>query len=172
MNNSEIDFLRDWLQNNEAVTCCWPGSVIKSRVEAALEDGVVTDAERQHLVDTLQQLVGGTLKQLAESTHVTQLIDYETPDIVFDGATFCLTGDFVYAPRAICARHTEEKGGLVKGSVSKALNYLVVGGLGSPEWKHGSFGTKIEAAMKLKPMTPNLKIIHEDHWSVALVNNS
>lgn len=34
--------------------------------------------------------------------------------------------------------------------MTKKLDYLVVGGLGSLEWKHGSFGTKIEKAMQHK----------------------
>src|SRR5690606_21700166 len=92
----EIRFLNDWLKANDAVLGTWPGDVIYSRVKEVLADGVITEAERVHLVESLQQLVGGTLSQLADSTHVTQLLPFETPEIIFAGRSFCLTGEFVY----------------------------------------------------------------------------
>jgi NAD-dependent DNA ligase len=62
---------------------------------------------------------------------------------------FCFTGDFVFGPRKLCEQAIEVRGGSISG-VSKKLHYLVVGGLGSAEWKHGSFGTKIEKAIQHK----------------------
>lgn len=82
---------------------------------------------------------------------------------------FCLTGDFVYAPRRVCAEATAARGGVVKGEVSRQIDYLVVGSLGSPEWKHGSYGTKIEKAMRLKGGPGGAPaIIREDLWAAAL----
>lgn len=164
----EIQFLNDWLKANDAVVSTWPGDVIYNRVKEVLADGVITEDERAHLVETLRQLVGGTLSQLAESTHVTQLLPCETPTITFAGSSFCLTGDFVFAPKAKCEEQIEKRGGEVKSSISKKLTYLVVGGLGSKEWKHGSFGTKIEKAMELKKAGAPICIVHEDHWAKAL----
>jgi NAD-dependent DNA ligase len=88
--------------------------------------------------------------------------------VEFAGRVFCLTGEFVYAPRASCESATEELGGSVVSGVSKKLNYLVVGGFGSPEWKHGSFGTKIEKAIALKRDGVPISIVHENHWVSAL----
>lgn len=168
LKDSEIRFLKAWLDNHSAIATTWPGDVVHSRVSAVLADGRVTTDERNHLVETLQRLVGGTLEELAASTHVTQLLPYETPPLQYPSATFCLTGDFVFAPRGACEKEILARGGLVKSSVSRKLRYLVVGGLGSPEWKHGSFGTKIEKAMELKKEGAPIFLVHEDHWAGSL----
>lgn len=57
LSDLEIDFLREWLVQNEALAASWPGDIIASRVQHVLADGVVTDDERTHLVKTLQDLV-------------------------------------------------------------------------------------------------------------------
>jgi NAD-dependent DNA ligase len=131
--DEEIRFLNAWLTENDAIAAEWPGDVIHQRVRAALADGVITGTERAHLVETLQQLIGGALEDLADSTHITGLAFDDVPRVEFSGAHFCLTGEFVFGPREKCATATEEHGGRVSRSVTKKLRYLVVGGLGSPE---------------------------------------
>ena len=166
--DDEIRFLNDWLTANDAIAASWPGDIVHQRIRAVLEDGIVTEPERAHLVQTLQQLIGGTLEDLAESTHVTQLAFDDVPDVEFTGARFCLTGEFVFAPREKCEAVIEQRGGIVSRSVTKKLRYLVVGGLGSPEWKHGSFGTKIEQAIRYKRDGLPILILHEDRWASSL----
>ena len=166
--DGEIRFLKDWLHNNSAFATAWPGDVIYQKVEDVLADGIITESERAHLVQALQQLIGGTLSDLAESKHVTQMIPFETPTMIFSGAFFCLTGDFVFAPRRVCEETISSRGGSINSLVSKKLNYLIVGGLGSEEWKHGSFGTKIEQAINFKRAGASIALVHEDHWANSL----
>ncbi len=116
----------------------------------------------------LQQLVGGSVEELAEATHVTELALDRAATVSIPEATFCLTGDFVFATRAHCESVIQKRGGFTSKSVTKKVNYVVVGGLGSPEWKHGSFGTKIEKAMDYKRQGVPLLIVHEDQWASAL----
>ena len=165
LSDAEIDFLSKWLQANEAIAAVWPGDVIYERVRGALADGRISEPERKHLVDTLQSLIGGTLDDLAESTHATSLALDDVSVVMFAERVFCLTGDFAFAPRDICAVEIEKRGGTVKPGISKKVHYLVVGGLGSPEWKHGSFGTKIEKAMELKRNGAPILLVHEDVWA-------
>jgi len=166
--DEEIRFLNEWLEKNEAIAVEWPGDVVHARIQSVLADGMVTEPERTYLINTLQQLVGGTLDELAALTHVTALAFDPVPKIDFPGNWFCLTGDFVFAPRDVCEREIENRGGIAKSAVSKKIKYLVVGGLGSPEWKHGSFGTKIEKAMQLKRDGVPLLIVQEDQWARSL----
>lgn len=166
--DEEIRFLNEWLTANDAIAASWPGDVVHQRIRAVLEDGIVTEPERAHLVQTLQQLVGGTLEELAASTHVTQLAFDDVPRVEFPGMRFCLTGEFVFAPREKCSTVIEEHGGIVNNSVTKKLRYLIVGGLGSPEWKHGSFGTKIEQAIHYKREGVPILIVHENSWASSL----
>lgn len=168
LSDQEIKFLNDWLNANEVIATAWPGDVVHNRIKTALADGVISEAERGHLVDTLQKLIGGTLDELAASTHVTQLAFDDVPRVEFPGALFCLTGDFVFAPRDVCEANIEKRGGAVSKSVTKKLRYLVVGGLGSAEWKHGSFGTKLEKAIRYKRDGVGILIVHEDRWAASL----
>jgi NAD-dependent DNA ligase len=166
--DEEIRFLNDWLTANEAIAASWPGDVLHQRIRAVLEDGIVTEFERAHLVETLQQLIGGALNELATSTHVTQLALDDVPRVEFIGAWFCLTGEFVFAPREKCVAAIEQRGGIISAGVVKKLRYLIIGGLGSPEWKHGSFGKKIEQAIRYKREGVPILIVHEDRWASSL----
>ncbi|MBL0143768.1 MAG: BRCT domain-containing protein [Betaproteobacteria bacterium] len=167
LSDQEIGFLNEWLQANDAIATAWPGDVVHTRIKAVLADGVVTEEERSHLVETLSKLVGGSLEQLAQSEHVTGLAFDDVSSVSFSGSRFCLTGEFVYAPREVCSAAIESRGGTV-GGVTKKLSYLVIGGLGSPEWKHGSFGTKIEKAMQYKREGLPILVVHEDTWASSL----
>lgn len=168
LQDSEIRFLRDWLNANEALSSCWPGDVLREQVEEVLRDGCITETEREHLVSTLQELIGGRLDDLAESPMVTQLAMDEGDDIQFDDRVFCLTGDFVFGPRETCEAAIVRRGGQIKAGVSKKVDFVVVGGLGSKEWKHGGFGTKVERAVELQREGAKVRIVHEDAWAEAL----
>lgn len=169
LNDREVMFLRDWLTANESIGVCWPGSAILAQIRSAMADGVISPQERTHLISVLQQLVGGALEDLAASTHVCELALDKIDQVTFQGSSFCFTGDFVYGPRGTCQAHTERRGGVIASGISKRLTYLVVGGLGSQEWKHGSFGTKIEKAIALREAGAPLRIVHEDAWAAAMV---
>lgn len=167
LNDAEIGFLRSWLRSAESVALTWPGTVIAAQVESILADGVVTEEERAHLATTLEQLVGGKLDEVAEASLVATLPIDRLQQIEIREKIFCFTGDFVFGPRKTCEKAVEDRGGAI-GTVSKKLHYLVVGGMGSPEWKHGSFGTKIEKAMQHKQAGAQLFIVHEDTWAASL----
>lgn len=169
LSDDEIRFLHEWLCNNDEITQDWPGSIICQKVRSALADGVITEEERQHLVDTLQGLIGGTIETLAAATHVSQLIFDEVNEIRHRESRFCLTGDFVYGPREHCHKAITVRGGIIGDSINKKLSYLIVGGLGSPEWKHGSYGAKVEKAMTYKKNSCPILIIHEECWTKSLL---
>jgi NAD-dependent DNA ligase len=168
LNDQEIRFIEEWLRKHEAIANEWPGDVLYARVKEALADGQITEDERAHLAETLQQIAGGSLERLAERGPVNQLAFDEDAKLSFGGSTFCLTGNFVFGPRPRCVAETAAHGGVVVDGVTKKLNYLVVGALGSDEWKHGSFGTKIEKAVAYKRSGAPLFIVREDHWMQAL----
>jgi len=168
LNDREIQFLHDWVTVHDEIAHEWPGNIVHQRVKAVLADGIITEPERAHLMETLQQLVGGSVETMTRATHVTELAFNDGSAIEFKGNTFCLTGDFVYASRQACKTAVVQRGGVVKSGVSHKLRYLVVGSLGSQEWKHGSFGTKIEKAMQLKHEGAPILVVREDHWTAAL----
>ena len=169
LNDAEIRFLKDWLDVNDAAAVAWPGDVLHARVKAVLADGKISESERTHLVETLQQIIGGGGRVEPPKTRAVATLMFDSERIaIFRGTKFCLTGNFVFAPKETCCLEIQSRGGIVVESVTKALRYLVVGGLGSPEWKHGSFGTKVEKAMRYKREGVEIGIIHEDDWLKSL----
>ena len=168
LNDEEIRFLADWLMVHDEVCFEWPGDIIAARVKAVLSDGVITDPERQHLLATLQDLIGTKSEALSAATHVCELSFDDEAQVSFMGLVFCLTGNFVYAPREVCEGEIVKRGGAVKPGVSKKTDYVVVGSLGSQEWKHGSYGTKVQKAMELKRGGAPVKVVREDLWAAAL----
>ncbi len=168
LSDDEIRFLKNWLDANDEIAHEWPGDIVYDRVREALADGVVDEAERAHLVETLQMLVGTPLDEVATASHVTGLAFDQVAVVGFPGARFCLTGDFVYGPRESCTAAIVKRGGEVATAVTKKLQYLVVGSLGSREWKNDSYGTKIDKAMKYKRDGCPILIVKEESWTSSL----
>jgi NAD-dependent DNA ligase len=167
LNNAEILFLRRWLAEHETISTQWPGDVLYARVLSVLEDGVITEVERSHLVETLQKICGGSL-EAEDDAPVNQLAFDDAPAISFPGSTFCVTGDFVYGPRERVWAEITCRGGIIQKGVTKKLQFLVVGLQGSEEWKHGSFGAKMVKAVEYRRAGIPICIVREDLWSSAL----
>ena len=67
LNNKEVRYLDNWLDNNRNIATTWPGEVIYSRIKKILADNIITDEEREHLKQTLTDLIGGTLQEGQEA---------------------------------------------------------------------------------------------------------
>ena len=168
LTDSEIHFLDKWLEERYSMTSSFPGNVIHERIKEVLEDGVVTEEERSHLVDTLNMLIEDRLEDLAEQVDLTELWFDDVGLIDFNKTRFCLTGNFVYGPSDVCKMAIEQRGGTVASSVCDEAQYLVVGGLGLDEWRTGGLGVEIESAMRLRAKGKSVKIIPEDSWVAYL----
>lgn len=167
LSDDEILFLDKWFKHNAEIASTWPGEAILARVRDTLADGIITPSERDYLVDMLQKLIGGD-DPVGFDAHVSELALDRSVEVCISGACFCFTGDFAYGSRSYCQEVTEKLGGLIKGNISKQVDYVVVGGLGSSEWKHGSYGTKIEKAMEYKKLGIPLRLVHESQWVRAI----
>jgi len=162
LGNDEIHFLRDWLDQRGELTSSFPGNVIHDRIGKVLEDGVVTEEERSHLVETLNMLIEDRLEYLAEQVDLTELWFDQVESIGFEQTRFCLTGNFVYGPYQVCKSAIERQGGIVDQNVEPETQYLIVGGLGVDEWRSGGLGVEIEKAMRFRASGRAVKIISED----------
>lgn len=73
-----------------------------------------------------------------------------------------------YGPRKHCEALVVERGGLIGGSVSKKVNFLVIGSIGNDQWLHSSYGLKIKKAVELRDTGVPIAIVSEEHWQQAL----
>lgn len=168
LNNEEIRFIDLWLTDNAAVTRLFPGDVLARRVRGVLKDGRIDEIEREQLQQVLSSMLGGTMQETGSaSIGATSLPINDDVDVEIDG-NFCLTGEFVFGPRPKCIAAIERAGGRMFSGVTKDVDYLVVGAMGSQDWVHSSFGTKIEKAISYRDKGYGVEIISEQRWLAAL----
>lgn len=170
INETEIHFLRVWLQENSEVLCAWPGSAISGRVDTILADGMITAAERADLLAMLQSITGMRFTDTgaAQPDGPASLPIDDTVEIAFIGTQFCFTGKFIHGPREACHRTTAALGGVVSENVVNDLDYLVIGSIIRPDWAYQSYGRKIEKAAQLRKLQGNPAIISEKYWAAAV----
>jgi hypothetical protein len=164
LNDSEIFSLNEWLRVNN--TNEWPASALRLRLTEILADGVISESERLDLIDLLQKCGPQNLHKLGTPEIGPITLGTCEPDTIhFDAAAFCFTGTFVRGTRRTCERLVEERGGFTSSTVTKRLNYLVLGTLPTRDWITSSFGRKIHKAISLQNEGHPIQIVTEAAWS-------
>lgn len=169
INDDEIHYLQTWLAENRRIASAWPGNVLSSRIMAVLADGVITGEERSHMLETIRSITGNYFSETGAALPEAPAFPdvFGNHEIKIAGSSFCFTGEFFFGLRKACEEAVAKRGGRSVGRVTSSLDYLVVGSRPTPDWKHGSFGLKIERAAALQKRCA-LKIIREDQWTAAL----
>lgn len=151
VSDDEIHFLNLWLSDNEKYTNAFPLNVIKNRIEDILADNIITQEEREDFYQTLTQIIGGDYHESGSASGTSTSYGIEEPDsIIICGSSFCLTGAFISGSRDKCEQAIKRFGGIPAKSVTKNLDYLVIGTLASRDWIAESHGRKIEKAIYYK----------------------
>lgn len=165
LNDLEIKMLSTWIASHPEVTTEYPGSIIARKVADVLEDGVITEDERAHLLTVLLELAANNFSSTgsADPEVVSLPIDDSVAPDLRD-ATVCFTGEFVYGTRAACQKLMEKTGAACVDSLTKKVNVLVIGTRVSPGWVHTSFGRKIQRAVELQGEGHRIHIISERRW--------
>lgn len=170
LHDNEIIYLSTWINENEHVAYSYPGNIIFKKVREVLNDGVITQEERDHLLNELKILSGNDFSNTGSALpeYISTLFDKD-PNIIIPGKYFVFTGDFLYGTRESCHRAIESRGGIFRTSVSKKTNYLVVGSRTSPDWITENFGRKIQkAAMMIESGDLQISIVSEADWVKAI----
>lgn len=172
LHDLEIKMLSTWIAANQAACQEFPGSVIARKVHEVLEDGIITEAERTHLLDVLSGLAANQFAVTGSaSPEVATLPIEDSVTIDFPSAMVCLTGDFLYGTRAACERLLLKTGAMCIDSVSKKVDILIIGTRVSPQWAHTSFGRKIQKAVELQENGHPIEIISERRMMEVLTSH-
>lgn len=165
VNQQEAEFLQKWLKKNHWASEDPMVNKISARVETMLVDNILDHEEQKELLELLSMFTG-VIPPAEEIENMTSTLplDQPAPDIIFEDKAFCFTGKFLSGSRKDCHRETMQRGGMVKGGVSKIIDYLVIGIVGSRDWIHTSYGRKIENVMNFKRNGCEIYIVSEDHW--------
>lgn len=175
VNRAEVDFLQRWLVSNRDFVHEYPFRDLYALIENALVDGVIDSEEERDILAAVHGLAGNVVTPsespamgVATSTSSRLPLCDPAPDVEFSGRGFVVTGLFEYGPRSRVFGAISERGGVPKKSVSRQVHYVVVGNLGSRDWLHSSYGTKIQQAVDLRAGGFPLHIIDEAHWRARL----
>lgn len=161
----EAEFLLSWLVQNRQATDNPIILNLLEKVDSMLEDGVLDAEESSELLGILQS-ISGEMTELGELSKTSTLpINQPMPSITFEGSLFLFTGTCAFGTRKQCQEAVESIGGINAKSVTKTLNYLVLGTYVTDSWAHESFGRKIEKAMGYRERGIPLAIITEEHWA-------
>lgn len=170
--DKEIAFLKTWLLEHNEICDKWPANAIYFKVQEILQDGIITHDERQSLMTLLQQITGNYFADTGAAVVESPALPIDDdPSIYFRNMSFCFTGTFMYGTRAACERIILKLGAMPVDTVSKKLNYLVIGGLVTSSWVNESYGRKIEKAVQYRDQSgAELAIISERQWTEALID--
>ncbi len=164
VDQSEAEFLYTWLIQSRQTTENPVIINLLCKVDSMLEDGVLDSAESAELFSILHKLTGES-SEIGEFSKTTSLpVDEPPPSIIFNGSNFLFTGTCVYGTRKECQAAIVRLGGSNEKSVTKRLNYLVLGTYVTDSWVHESYGRKIEKAMQYRDEGIPITIITEEYW--------
>ncbi len=169
INQQEAEFLKSWIE----VHLCHLGdpvvNILYKRLSDMLSDGVLDSEESAELLDMLHQFAGLPVgSDQIFTTPCSLPLDNPAPTLNWVDRVFLFTGVMAYGPRKECESLIVERGGQIGGSVSKKINYLVVGSIGNDQWLHSTYGTKIKKAVELRESGVPIAIISEEHWQRVL----
>lgn len=163
----ETQLLRSWMIANPEAASAWPGNVLAERITRIYADGRADEDEREDLRLLLDDIVGGATQEAGNPA--TRLpLDDPPPPLRYNGSVYVFTGRFFSGTRQWCEDKVESRGAVSSSSVTRRTNYLVIGELGSRDWKHTSFGRKIQKAVEVRSDGHPLAIIAENHWADSL----
>ncbi|KAA0257562.1 NAD-dependent DNA ligase [Deferribacter autotrophicus] len=164
---SEAKYILKWLENNKESLNMYPNNIIYDRLSVMFADGVLDEEEKKDLLNLLADITGERVDSDYSLHNLSARLPYTNPlpEIEYEGRVFCFTGQLASMPRSKAAKIVEQKGGIFKKDFSKQVNYLVVGIISNPNWKHSTHGRKIEKALTyINNEGLDIKIIPEEHW--------
>lgn len=160
----EARFLLSWIQTHVVAGRAWPARVLYPRLCAALEDEDLDADEERELLGLLMSAVGSNAPATGVASASTALpLCNPAPLVTFTDRRFCFTGTCYSGTREWCEQQVITRGGSIS-SVSKKLDYLVIGEIGSRDWVHSTHGRKIEKAVDFRNAGVPLSIVAEKHW--------
>ena len=175
ISESELEGLSTWLSGHEHLKTLWPYDEVDSLVTSVLQDRKIDSDEQKILLNFFSTFTAILDDRVIASPPITE--NYRTvglcavcPDIVFNGSTFCLTGASAKYKRSEFADLVLRLGGSVASSVSKKVNYLVIGAEGNPCWMYACYGRKVEKAVELRKQGVPLVIVHEHDFHDAVAD--
>lgn len=171
INDKELAYLSTWLSENVEVCSQFPGEQIAGRIRHAMADGTFDLEEHADLIELLTNISGNCFSDTGAAAPASPALPSDMDALIhFQGKSFCFTGKFSFGKRSMCEDEVVQRGGVCLDGVTKSLDYLVIGSGVSPDWKHETYGRKIERVLEIRENDQKSPmIILEKDWVEALV---
>ena len=166
VDESEAEFLLDWMEKNFHAKDTWPGTVLFERLSRAIVDRHLDSREELELLDVLRKM--GTIPKAAPRLQGTIPFDEPAPAILYPTRRFVVTGQFIYGSHRRVEAAIMARGGVCSSSVDRSVAYLVVGAFGAEDWRQDNFGTKVGEGVELKLNGQPIAVVSERHWHEQL----
>jgi NAD-dependent DNA ligase len=115
-------------------------------------------------LELLLHTVGGNAPAHGEASMSTELpFTKPPPTIDFVDRAFCFTGKFFSGTRSWCEEQVASRGAHCC-AITRDLDYLVIGEIGSRDWIHSTHGRKIEKAIEDNGRGCCIGIVSEQYW--------
>jgi len=177
ISTDELRGLRAWLDDHDHLKTCWPYDEIDSLVTSVMRDGRIDEQEHRVLHSYFSEFIaimdGRTITRapIEEDGAIIGLCS-SCPDITFEGRAFCFTGASIRYTRNGMADVVVGLGGEFLKTMSKKVNYLVIGAEGNPCWAYSCYGRKVEKAVELRKEGNRVVIVHESDFHDAVADQA
>lgn len=145
---NEAKKLYKWMKMHENLKGNYPFDKIMNTLEEALVNGTIDEGEEKDLLDIFENFLN------PEQSHST--------NIILNKKVCCLTGAFTNGTKSDIEKFINSKGGSCISGLNKSVDYLIVGGQGSNDWKYGNYGGKINKAVQMQEKGSPIQILSEE----------
>ena len=157
INFDEAIGLLQWRNNYPSLRLNSVYEQLFDKVYESVEDKTITSDENEELIKLCKFIVDPI--ENAGGQQTLQSSDIKDSIVV-------LTGEFDHGSRSSVESELEKLGFVAGKSVTKKTNYVVIGNKGSEAYAHGSYGSKVEKAMKY-----GIPVLTEDDFFEQLKTN-
>lgn len=147
ISDEEIVELKKWMQVNNQFKGAYPFNQILTLLDKVLDN------------KQIDQVIEDELLYLIKTFFKPDLDQCEFVDI--KDKVICLTGNFSFGQRSQLEKLIVLKQGIVSQSVTKKVDYLVLGSKGSAGYKYGKYGAKINKALMMKSAGHKIELLSE-----------
>ena len=150
INIEEVYLLENWMNDNKDLKGNYPFDKFFDLTHKVLEDNCISKDESVEILKLCDVFLN---PHKDEGVH-----------ICLEGKRFCITGEFSSLSREEIQQLIENHNGIFAKSVTKKLDYLVLGGIQNPAWKFGQYGTKYNKAREYQEKGVPISIITEEEF--------
>lgn len=148
INDQEIVELKKWMDINEQFKGAYPFNQILNKLETVVSNKQINSVLETELLEMIKNFFKPTLDQC-------EFMDIKNKIV-------CLTGNFSFGQRSQLEKLIVLKQGVISHSITKKVDYLVLGSKGSTGYKYGKYGSKVNKALMMKSEGHKIELLSEE----------